>query len=71
MRAATVQQWKFRKLLPPAECTVNALDAWSVDAIWRWAEKTGRLPVFGPTGEAAALVERATPEAASEGAQSA
>lgn len=43
VKPTTVQQWKFRGLLPPADFVVNGMDAWSTATILDWAHETGRL----------------------------
>ncbi|WP_116996368.1 hypothetical protein [Desertimonas flava] len=39
----TVQTWRFRRALPPADYQVNGADAWDWMTILRWAGQTGRL----------------------------
>ena len=40
---ATVDQWKWRGVLPPARWTVGGRPAWSWSEIQKWARDTHRL----------------------------
>jgi len=42
VKETTVQQWRFRRVLPSADYTVNGMDAWRLETILQWAEQTGR-----------------------------
>ena len=40
---ATVDQWRHRKVLPPADSQLAGGPLWLWDTIERWAKQTGRL----------------------------
>lgn len=39
----TVDQWRWRKLLPDPTWTVSGSPVWNLEGIEAWAVKTGRL----------------------------
>lgn len=41
---ATVDQWKWLKVLPEPDWTIGDRPAWKWATIERWALETGRLP---------------------------
>lgn len=40
----TVDQWKWRKLLPKPDWTIGDRPAWEWATVEKWATETGRLP---------------------------
>ncbi len=48
VQRATVQQWGFRRLLPPPDFEVNGQRAWKMSTIARWAVDTDRLDADSP-----------------------
>lgn len=43
VRRSTVDQWKFRGLMPPPQWTIGGSPAWSWRRIRKWASDTGTL----------------------------
>jgi predicted DNA-binding transcriptional regulator AlpA len=44
VRRGTVDQWQWRRLLPPPKWTVGGRPCWELGDIEEWATATGRLP---------------------------
>jgi len=44
VRPGTVDTWRARGVLPPADMTVSGRPLWWPGTIRRWAEESGRLP---------------------------
>lgn len=43
VKRATVQQWRFRQVLPAEDYRINGGPAWERQTIIEWAIETGRL----------------------------
>lgn len=51
VRRATVQQWSYRKVLPPRDLTIGKQPVWQRATVIAWALETGRLDPDDPRAQ--------------------